>query len=210
MNIFEIERDRFAAPAGWAEANPVAFGLLSERDFVRARSVVPGLGDYDDYADWLDAREGFQMAHSLAGVDVAPVVVEIEAFLRWCALTESAPSEAALDKLAALAHAFTGPLQPAVFARVSEREFAQYSRVVPALKAARDPAEWRERRARVRATAAGLGLQVEEMPVRIAPFVSWCSCLGQAASVTALDRYALLLLEELTTDAIVTVVNHVL
>ncbi len=210
MKTFEIERDQFAAPAVRGEADPVVFGLISERDFVRARPVVAGLEDYDDYADWLDAREGFQMAHSLAGVDAAPVLVEFEAFLRWCALTESEPSETALDKLATLARAFAGPRQPAVFARVSEGEFAQYSQAVPALQAARDSAEWRERRARARACGAGLGLQVEEMPVRMEAFVGWCGCLGQAASESALDRYAELLLEELTTEATAGVVNHVL
>jgi hypothetical protein len=210
MNIFEIERDQFAALAARGGSGSVVFGLISEHDFVRARPVVAGLEDYDDYADWLDAREGFQMAHSLAGVDAAPVLVEFEAFLRWCRQTESAPSVAALDRLAVLAHAFAGSRRPAVFARVDEREFAQYSQAVPALQVARDSVDWRERRARTRSRAAGLGLHVEEMPVRMEAFVGWCDCLGQAASESALDRYAQLLLEELTTEATAAVVNHVL
>ena len=79
-------------------------GMLSPQAFAVAAETIPAFSAYVHYEDWLDAREGLRMGLALAGVEAELTPVSLTALLRWARLTGIEPDEAALDRLAALAH----------------------------------------------------------------------------------------------------------
>jgi len=79
--------------------------MLSPQAFAVAAATIPAFSVYADYEDWLDAREGLLMGLAFTGVDADLTPVPLTALLAWARLTGTEPNEAALDRLAALAHA---------------------------------------------------------------------------------------------------------
>jgi hypothetical protein len=206
--LVDLERGRFAAASRKPEDDPRVTGVFAECEFELARSSMVDLDARQDYADWLDLREGAQMALSLAGESTATVMIEARPFLRWCALTGCLPSGDSLDRFATLAWALQNAREISVFARVSRSDFSKYSEQILAFRGADDFPGWERRRSNARARAAGAGSRVEEMPVRIADFAEWCDCVGLAISEHVLDEYASLLVEELASAAIAPSVNQ--
>jgi hypothetical protein len=156
----------------------LAIGVFPAVDFVAARQFMPDLANYEVYSDWLDTREGVQFGRVLAGEDVALVRVAASSFLLWCALEGVDPSEQALDAFAEVARA--------------AREWGP----PPAHIVALAPAPAMERFGAYPDEAANAA----SLPAsaRSAAFLDWCNCLNLAPSPAALDRYADLLLEQLT------------
>lgn len=201
MSIVRLHPNNSALVDRTSQVQPVAIGLLAEREFERARASIPDLADYSNYWDWLDSREGLQIGLSMAGVDAPTVCVSLSSFLEWLGLTGASSDERALDAFAALALTVRNSPAPKTLAVVSEFDFATHFLEVAAFAGRRDFQGWARHRRAIRAKAVAAGLRVEELPVRVGDFVEWCACLRQKASETALDCYAQLLLEYLTSDA---------
>ena len=79
--------------------------MLSPQAFAVAAATIPAFSVYADYEDWLDAREGLRMGLAFAGVEAEVTSGSLNALLAWARLTGTEPDEAALDRLAAVAHA---------------------------------------------------------------------------------------------------------
>jgi hypothetical protein len=200
MSISDFDPRNSAVADRTPQAMNNAIGLVLARDFERAQAEVVDLADYINYDDWLDSREGLQIGNSMAGVDAAIVCVSLSSFLEWRGLTGASSDQRALDAFAALSLAMRTSHSPKVLAAVSEFDFAVRPLEVAAFAGGRDYRGWLRRRQAMRAKAAAAGLDVEELPVRLGAFLDWCACLGQSACEAALDRYAELLLEYLTSD----------
>lgn len=198
MDISDLESKRAALVESAARVRNSAIGLVAEREFARARAHIADLAGYIDYADWLDAREGLQIGLSMAGIDAAIVRVDLSSFLEWRDLTGASSDERALDAFAAVALNMRNARAPKVFAIVSEFDFATRSLEVAPFAGRRDYRGWARHR---RAKTIAAGSPVERLPVRLDSFIEWCACLRQRPSEAALDRYAELLLEHLTSDA---------
>jgi hypothetical protein len=201
MSIFRADPNYSALVDRNSQVKTVAIGFLPEREFERARASISDLADYRNYWDWLDSREGLQIGLSMAGVDAPTVCVGLSSFLEWRGLTGASSDERALDAFAALALTVRNSRASKVLAVVSEFDFATHSLEVAAFAGRRDYQGWARHRRAMRAKAIAAGLRVEELPVRVGGFVEWCACLRQEASEAALDCYAQLLLEYLTSDA---------
>jgi hypothetical protein len=80
--------------------NEIPVGVVSARDFQRARDYIPELSDYTDYEDWLDSRHGRFMGLSMAGAEASLETVALDDFLDWCGANRMRPSEAELDAYA--------------------------------------------------------------------------------------------------------------
>jgi hypothetical protein len=199
MNISKTEPKNVAVFDCGTGARKPAIGLVCQAEFAAAQGAIADLTGYCDYEDWLDTRQGFQMGLAMAGVDVTPVFVGLSSFLKWCALTGIESTERALDEFAGVAMAARSSSGLRVFGEFREIDFA---RGVPGDTFA-DDGDSREQvhaRRATRADAAFAGSQVQTLPVRRDGFVDWCICIGLRPSAAALDRYAQLLLEELTDD----------
>jgi hypothetical protein len=178
-----------------------AIGLFAEREFGRARIEIADLAGCIDYDDWLDSREGLQIGLAMAGVDATTICVSLSSFLEWRDLTGASSDQRALDAFARVALAMRNATGSRVFAVVHEFDFSKYCRAINAFAEHGEYRSWLRHRQALRAKTIAADLRVEELPVRVASFVEWCACLGQSASEAALDRYAQLLLEHLTSDA---------
>lgn len=200
MSIFDQTRNNSARIDNKPRVERSAIGLLIERDFEGARATIDDISSCRTYSDWLDLREGLQIGLSMAGVDVPMVRVALSSFLQWRDLTGSSSGERALDAFAALALTVRNSCTLRVFAIVTELDLAARALDVHVLDGPRDYPSWARHRRAMRAKAIAAGLQVQELPVRIKDFSEWCACLGQDPSEPALDRYAQLLLEHLTSD----------
>jgi hypothetical protein len=183
-----------------ARARNSAIGLFAEREFARARAEIADLASYRDYDDWLDSRQGRQIGLAMAGVGAATVCVGLSSFLEWRALTGAAADEDALDGFAGAALAMRYSRTSLVLAVISEFDFARFSGAVEALAGHGEYRGWLRHRRAMRAHAIAAGLRVDDLPVGVASFVEWCACLRQSASEAALDRYAQLRLEHLTSE----------
>jgi hypothetical protein len=180
-----------------------AIGIFPEREFARARAEIADLAGYLDYDDWLDSREGLQIGLDMAGVDATIVGVSLSSFLEWRDLTGASSDQRALDAFAWAALAIRNSTESQVFAVVHEFDFLKYFRTISAFAGHGEYRSWLRHRQAMRAEAITADLRVEELPVHVASFVEWCACLGQSASEAALDRYAQLLFEHLTSDVCV-------
>ena len=200
MSMFELQGintdfvDR-RSPNGVA-----VIGRVGEDDFERARAEMPDVAAYVDYDDWLDALDGLQIGLSMAGVDATAVCVDLSAFLQWRELTGASCDQNALDAFAGLSLTMRGSRAAKVFAVVGAFDFAIHPTEAAALAEGRDYRGWLRRRGQARAMAVAAGRQVAELPVRLEGFREWRACVGQGACEAALDRYAELLLEHLTSD----------
>jgi hypothetical protein len=85
---------------------PRAIGVVAERDFQRARELLPSLWEYADYWDWRDEREGLWIGLAIAGVAVQMVFVSLSSLAAWRAHAADARGEETLDALAARIVAF--------------------------------------------------------------------------------------------------------
>ena len=200
MSIFDLDPRNSALVDRKSQAMNGAIALVLARDFERAQAEIVDLAQYINYDDWLDAREGLQIGLSMAGVDTATVCVSLPSFLEWRDLTGASSDQRALDAFAALSLTMRSSRAPRALAAVSEFDFATRPLEVAAFAGRRDYRGWSRHRRELRAKAIAVGLRVEELPIRLGAFVEWCACLGQAASEAALDCYAQLLLEHLTSD----------
>jgi hypothetical protein len=201
MNAFDllgrVGGDARDAVGRW----PVVTGLLTAEDFAAARLDQ---GEAATYEDWIDLREGAQMALSLAGVEAASVYVAARPFRRWCRLTRRQPTERALDRFADLAARLAAGSEILVFAEVAGSDLDP-SPEIGAWRSAANFADWRRRRAAQRRRARLAGAPVETAFVEPADFLDWRACFKeQDASTTDLDGYALLALEDLLLDGILT------
>lgn len=200
MSIFDLDPRKFELIACKSQVTNVVIGLVLERNFERAQAELGDLAHFTDYDDWLDLREGLQIGLSMAGGDAATVCVSLSSFLEWRGLTGASSDQRALDAFAALSLTMRTSRSTKVLATVSESEFAAHPLEVAAFAGRRDYRGWLRHRRGIRAKAIAAGLRVEELPVRLGDFLGWCVCLGQSACEAALDRYAELLLEHLTSD----------
>jgi hypothetical protein len=201
MRNFDLKSKNAVLVESEARVQNSAIGLFAEREFARARAEIADLAGCLDYDDWLDSREGVQIGLAMAGVDATTVCVSLSSFLEWCGLTGASSDERALDAFAALALTVRNSRASKVLAVVSEFDFVTHFLEVAAFAGRRDYQGWARHRREIRAKAIAAGLRVEELPVRVGGFVEWCACLRQEASEAALDCYAQLLLEYLTSDA---------
>lgn len=152
-----------------------------------------------DYDDWIEFRMGAEVGLSWAGVDSVRVPVSASSFLRWCQLRGQTPSEASLDAFAAIAWTLENKREVVVFACVGEEDFSRSQDAISAFAEAGDFARWSKLRDEARLRAQREGKRVEEMPILVADFEAWRACLGEWSGERALDAYAHLRLEQLTT-----------
>jgi hypothetical protein len=178
----------------------VAMAVISEEEFAWAQVTVPDLAYHAGYQEWLDCREGFQMGLAMAGVEVKTVSVVLSPFLAWCRLTDSPPSEQALDLFASVILVLRLPPEPAVLALVREGDFEAHAADVGAFVRHISFERWREHRERIGEKLKAAGVRVEELPIRVGDFIEWGRCLGESSGEKALDAYAALVLEYLTDD----------
>jgi hypothetical protein len=200
MSIFELDSPPPAVIACKSQIETVAIGIVAETEFHRARSAISDLAHCCDYNDWLDAREGLQMGLAMAGVEARIVPVSLSSFLEWSRLSGRAPDERALDAFASLASGARNSSDLRVFAVVGELDFARHCSAINGLAAHGEYQRWLRHRRATKADAIAADLRVAELPIRLDGFLAWCACLGQTGSEAALDRYAQLLLEDLTRD----------
>jgi hypothetical protein len=159
---------------------------------------MPFLANYFDHDEWLDRCEGLQIGLAMAGIDATIVPVRLGQFLEWSRLTRTRLDEHALDGFATLTLAMRNASVTTVLAVVSELEFATHSRPVAAFADYGDSRHWLRHREALRLKLEAIGGRIEQLPVCVDAFVDWCICLGQDTSEAALDRYAQLVLEHLT------------
>ncbi len=202
MSLFDLHRKNSALFARQTQVETSVIGLVERREFEQARAAIPELAGYADYSDWLDSREGLQIGLSMAGDDAVTACVSLSSFLEWRDLTGASSDLPALDAFAALAFAVRKTRVSKVLAFVSATDFATHALEVAAFAGHSDYHGWMRHRQAARADALAAGLRVEELPVRVGGFVEWCACLRQRACEGALDRYARLLLEHLTSDGL--------
>ncbi|HEY1944630.1 MAG TPA: hypothetical protein VGH40_21150 [Roseiarcus sp.] len=164
-----------------------------------ARSSMIDVDAEFDYDDWIDLRMGAEVGLSWAGADTVRTPVSASSFLRWCQLSGQTPSEPSLDAFAAIAWTLENRGEIAVFACVSEEDFSYFQHAISAFAEARDFARWSELRDEARLLAQREGKRVEEMPIVVADFEAWRACVGEWSGEHALDAYARLRLEQLTT-----------
>lgn len=188
----------FADEQSNAQAGVMA--ALSEREFGWAQVIIPDLSGYHDYADWLDRREGFQIGLAMAGVEVGTIPVALAPFLAWCRLTQTQPSERALDAFASTLFFFREPPTPRALPMVREDEFLSHAQTVEAFAPYDSFAHWRRHRAARHANMLKAGVRVEALPIKVSDFVEWSRCLGESTSEARLDAYATLVLEFLLQD----------
>ena len=200
MNDFDLDPGIPTFVDSQSKAETAVIALIAEEEFAWAQVVIPDLADHFGYEDWLDCREGSQLGLSMAGVDVKMVPVVLSPFLAWCRLTETSPSERALDAFASIILILRNPPEPSVIAVVRQREFEEHSREVVAFARHVDYQRWIRHRELMRARVAASGARIEELPIRVGDFVEWGKCLGENMSESMLDRYAQLVLEHLTSD----------
>lgn len=199
MGISDLEPETAALVGNEARVRSRAIGLVVDDEFGHARDVIPFLADYLDFDDWLDRCEGLQIGLAMAGVDATIVPVRLGRFLEWVRLTRRPLDERALDRFATLALAIRNASASNAMAVVGELDFVAYSRRVAAFGDYGDSRHWQRHREALRWKLEASGVRVETLPICIDAFVDWCACLGQDASEAALDRYAQLVLEHLTT-----------
>lgn len=195
----DLESEGATLPGNEARVRNRAIGLLVDGDFPRARDAAPFLADYLDFDDWLDRCEGLQIGLAMAGVEATIVPVRLEQFLEWIRLTRRPLDERALDSFATLALANRDAAASNAMAVVNELDFVANSRRVSAFADYGDCLDWRRHREALRRQLEASGARVEMLPICVDGFVDWCACLGQDTSEAALDRYAQLVLEHLTT-----------
>jgi hypothetical protein len=183
-----------AAPVGSAmRLRSRAIGLLVDEEFDHLRDTTTFLADDLDFDGSLDRCEGLQIGLAMAGVDATIVPIRPGRFLEWVRLMRRPLVERALDEFAALALALRSASVTAVMADVA------YSGRIAAFSVYGESRRWlRHRRAFHTKLEANSG-RVETLPIRVEAFIDWCACLRQDTSEAALDRYALLELERLTT-----------
>ncbi|MFZ1961987.1 MAG: hypothetical protein WAU78_00700 [Roseiarcus sp.] len=201
MRDFDLIPTNAALVESEAQVPSSAIGLFAKSDFAQARAELADLASYADYDDWLDSREGLQIGLAMAGVDATTVCVSLSSFLEWRDLTGATSDQRVLDTFARMALAMRNSTGSRVFAVVHEFDFSKYFRAINAFAEHGEYRSWLRHRQAIRAKTIAADLRVEELPVRVASFVEWCACLGQSPSEAALDRYAQLLLEHLTSDA---------
>jgi hypothetical protein len=199
MGISDLESESAAPVASEARVPNRAMGLVVDVEFGRARDAMPFLADYFNSGDWLDRCEGMQIGLAMAGVDATIIPVRLGQFLEWSRLTRTPLDEQALDDFATLALAMRNASVTTVMAVVSEFEFATHSGRIAAFADYGDSRHWLRHREALRLKLEANGGRIEQLPIRVDAFVDWCVCLGQDTSEAALDRYAQLVLEHLTT-----------
>lgn len=200
MGVFDLDWTQYALDDDKSQVKSAVIGLVAEREFEPARTEIVELAAYPSYWDWLDAREGLQIGLSMAGVEATTACVSLSSFLEWSALTGASRDERALDAFAALANAVRDADTLRVFAVVGGYDFATHPRQVVAFAGSCDYRAWLRHRRTMRAEAIAGGLHVAELPIRLDSFIEWTACLRQSACEAALDRYAHLLLEHLTSE----------
>jgi hypothetical protein len=201
-------REDFTARTPRALVDFFVFGIFPEPEFELARSAMIDLDPRLDYADWIDLREGGQIALSWAGANVATIAIAAQPFLRWCRLNRRAPSETSLDAFAAIVQALQDEREIAVLARVNEADFSRSMHAVSAFADAGDFSLWSQRRGEARARAEREGRRIEEMSIDLDDFEAWRACIGETGDERAIDAYARLLLEELAIEATTNRVNQ--
>jgi hypothetical protein len=206
--VVDSQREDFTVRTPRALDDRFVFGTFAEPEFDLARSAMTDLDPRLDYADWIDLREGGQIALSWAGANVVSVPIAAHPFLRWCLLNGRAPSETSLDAFAAIVQAIQDEQEIAVFARVSEADFSRCMHAVQAFADAGDISLWSRRRSEARARAEREGRRIEEMSIYPDDFEEWRACIGETGEERAIDAYARLLLEELAIEAMTDLVNQ--
>lgn len=189
-----------AAPVGSAmRLRSRAIGLLVDDEFDHVRDATTFLANDLDFDGSLDRCEGLQIGLAMAGVDATIVPIRPGRFLEWVRLTRRPLVERALDEFAALALAMRSASVTAVMADVDEMDFLAHSGRVAAFSGYGESRRWLRHRRAFHAKLEANGGRVETLPIRVEAFIDWCACLRQDTSEAALDRYALLALERLTT-----------
>ena len=198
MSTFKLNPVDIPPPLGsWSSA--AVIGLVDGGEFEGAQAAIPSLSAYVDYDDWLDRQEGLQIGLGMAGFETTMVRVDLASFLEWRRLTRADPAEDALDAFAAVTIAMRTASISKVLAVISRSDFARHSASLVAIAGGRDYERWSRHRRALQVKTEMLGVRVEQLPVRVEDVLAWCACLGEAPSEEALDRYAQLTLERLTT-----------
>ena len=198
MRMSELRPTSLPPPLGRREG-AVVIGLVDGGEFEHAQAAIPSLAGYLDYDDWLDRQEGLQLGWDMVGVEATIVCINLASFLEWRRLVGAGADEGALNSFAAVALAMRTASVSRVLAAISEADFTRHSASTFVIAGGRDYGRWSRYRRALRVKIETLGGRAEQLPVRIEDFLAWCACLGQATSEDALDRYAQLTLERLTT-----------
>lgn len=82
------------------ESGRVVAALLTEQDYKLARLMIPEIGAFNDYDDWLDFRAGTFFGLEIAGLTVELVAVDLEMFTTWRQGATAQLSISALDEFA--------------------------------------------------------------------------------------------------------------
>ncbi|HEY1453192.1 MAG TPA: hypothetical protein VGF57_06990 [Roseiarcus sp.] len=83
-----------------SESSRVVAALLTEQDYKLARLMIPEMGAFKDYEDWLDFRAGTFFGLEIAGLTVELVAVDLEMFTTWREGATAQLSISALDEFA--------------------------------------------------------------------------------------------------------------
>ena len=87
-----------AAPT--LESSHIVAAYLTETDYRSARMIVPEMGAFKDYEEWLDFRVGMFWGLEMAGFTVELVSVDLAEFATWRRTTSTLSSISALDQFA--------------------------------------------------------------------------------------------------------------
>src|SRR5579863_1292137 len=87
-----------AVPA--SESSQFIAADLNDADYWLARIIIPEIGAFKDYEDWLDFRVGMFWALEMAGIAVKPIQVDLYEFAIWHRTTSTLPNISALDRFA--------------------------------------------------------------------------------------------------------------
>jgi hypothetical protein len=201
MEDIELEAriPTFVDPQTRAHVGVIA--VLSEQEFAWAQIVIPDLGSYLGFEDWLDCRDGFEIGLAMAGVDVRKISVVLSPYLAWCRLTGAQPSERSLDAFASILLFLRKHPTPVALAVVREDEFLSHAQAVDAFTPHINFEHWKTHRAAVQKSMSDVGVRIEPLPVNIKDFVEWGRCVRTPTSEAVLDSYADLVLEFLREEA---------
>ena len=199
MGSFDLNSEDAAFFGSATRLSNRAIGLLVDDEFDPARYETAFLAANLDFDGSLDRCEGLQIGLAMAGVDATIVPIRTGRFQEWVRLTRRPLDERTLDAFATLALAMRDASVTAVMAEIDEMDFVAHSPWIAAFSSYGESRRWRRHRRATRAKLEASGARVETLPIRVDAFVDWCACLRQDTSEAALDRYALLTLERLTT-----------
>lgn len=201
MNSAELKPRIATVVDAQSGAHLAAIAAISSEEFAWTQIAIPDLARYESYEDWSDSREGFKIGLAMSGVEAVEVPVASLTFFVWCRLTQTPPTERALDAFALVLLALRKSPPAKAFAKIDENDFGKLAGSVDAFTPYASFEQWKQRREERSRTMIAAGARIEPLPVHLDHFVEWSRCVGENTSEKTLDAYAQLVLEFLLQDA---------